>query len=531
MEPNISGSQMQTRFNLSNKKTYSAKLRETYIFSSILLLAGCGGSSSKTANTSEINYQERTETFFSNISVNAVEKPNWVSALQMDEMGVVTELLAENENVYYYHFMTGVPSYELVNPIRNVKPATPMMREAAEEIFSELNNIFGVQFFLTDDPLQENVISIGTSVQPNTAGQGFFPTKDFFIGSDIFIGTDHNAPEKSNFGVTNYDYEVLVHEIGHSLGLKHTFMPDRENLAVLEREHDNSMWTAMSYNEVPSAFNGNFRAFDIMALSEYYGISEKFSPGNDVYVFDKNFGVVIADGGGSDLINFKGSSLTSFIDLRAGAESHLGAKSDLISDGNQLAIAYSTVIENVEAGNEADFIIGNDVANIINTYRGDDIIFPGEGADEVCAGPGNNIIDFTESNQKSDTIVFDLDSILDGYSEVYGFNTYANDLNLRDKIDFTELDLTGSDIQVANIFAQGMYDFSLSAEIQNNILGMSFEFNEGYICVTSDSASTGSAQDLYFIGNESSDFAIQKFCSFIGANMDIDFWQASSFVL
>ena len=133
-------------FNLSNKKNYSAKLRETYIFSSILLLAGCGGSSSKTANTSEINYQERTETFFSNISVNAVEKPNWVSALQMDEMGVVTELLAENENVYYYHFMTGVPSYELVNPIRNVKPATPMMREAAEEIFSELNNIFGVQF-------------------------------------------------------------------------------------------------------------------------------------------------------------------------------------------------------------------------------------------------------------------------------------------------------------------------------------------------------------------------------------------------
>ena len=522
---------MRTCFGRLNKKNHSVKFRDTYTFGSILLLAGCGGSSSETADTGTVNYQERSETFFSNISVNAVEKPNWVSALQMDEMGVVSELLTENENVYYYHFMTGMPPYELVNPIRNVKPATPMMREAAEEIFSELNNIFGVQFILSGDPLQENVISIGTSVQPNTAGQGFFPTKDFFIGSDIFIGTDHNAPEKSNFGVTNYDYEVLVHEIGHALGLKHTFMPDRDNLAVLEPEHDNSMWTAMSYNEVPSAFDGSFRALDIMALSEYYGISEKFSSEDDVYEFDKNFGVIIVDGGGSDLIDFRGSQSPSFIDMREGAESHLGAKSELISDGNQLAIAYSTIIENVEAGNAADFVIGNDVENIINTYQGDDIIFPGEGADVVCAGPGDNIIDLTETNQKSDTIIFDFDSVLDGYSEVYGFNIYANDLNLRDKINLEELDLIKSDIQLANIFSQGMYDFSLSAEIQNNILGMSFEFDEGYVCVMSDSASTGSEQDLYFIGNERSDFTIQKFCSFIGANMDIDFWQDSIFMI
>lgn len=63
------------------------------------------------------------------------------------------------------------------------------------------------------------------------------------------------------------------------------------------------------------------------------------------------------------------------------------------------------------------------------------------------------------------------------------------------------------------------------------MLGMSFEFDQGFICVTSNSASTGSSQDLYFIGNESGDFAIQKFCSFIGANMDIDFWQDGSFML
>ena len=49
----------------------------------------------------------------------------------------------------------------------------------------------------------------------------------FEIGSDVFISKSYAAPKFIATGLTNYDYEVLVHEIGHALGLKHPFEADR----------------------------------------------------------------------------------------------------------------------------------------------------------------------------------------------------------------------------------------------------------------------------------------------------------------
>ena len=89
--------------------------------------------------------------------------------------------------------------------------------------------------------------------------------------------------------------------------MKHTFAADEANIATLNYAEDTTKWTAMSYTEVLRTFDGEFRPFDIMALSEFYGINPSYKSGDDTYTFNSAEGVVIADGGGVDAIDYSSS--------------------------------------------------------------------------------------------------------------------------------------------------------------------------------------------------------------------------------
>ena len=172
------------------RKTRSTSSKLDFLFGLLVtpVLSACGGGgSSSTANKASPldNYVARSETYFANFEIAPPEKSNWVSALQMDQMDVVTDLLEEHDRVISYHFMMEVPTYELTDAIQKVQPATPAMQVAANEIFDKLNTLLDVSFQQTDDALKNNVISIGTSHQPDSAGQGFFPNAYYFVGSDV----------------------------------------------------------------------------------------------------------------------------------------------------------------------------------------------------------------------------------------------------------------------------------------------------------------------------------------------------------
>ena len=505
------------------RKTRSTSRKLDFLFSLLVtpVLSACGGGgSSSTANKASPlnNYVARSETYFANFEIAPLEKSNWVSALQMDQMDVVTDLLEEHDRVISYHFMTEAPTYELTDAIQKVQPATPAMKVAATEIFDKLNTLLDVSFQQTDDALKNNVISIGTSRQPDSAGQGFFPNAYYFVGSDVFVADDYGNPSTRANGFTNYEYEVLLHEIGHALGLKHTFAADEENIATLNYAEDTTKWTAMSYTEVPRTFDGEFRPFDIMALSEFYGINPSYKSGDDTYTFNSAEGVIIADGGGIDAIDYSSSRQNSYLDLRAGAESYLGEKADLIIAPNQLAIAYSVTIENVMAGEGDDTIIGNEVDNILYSHGGDDRINAGEGADSVSAGTGSNLIDLAEVTAARDTVIFDAESLQLGYSTIYGFEQHGSSSDILEFIGFA---FTQANDQIENITSS--LD-ALGTKLATNKVSLTLQSNSDFILFSSETNDLGSPQELFYAKDSGGSFDINNFATLYGANLDLDFW-------
>ena len=72
------------------------------------------------------------------------------------------------------------------------------------------------------------------------------------------IAKGYSSPLRLSNDLTNYDYEVLLHEIGHALGLKHPFEDDRNNTATLNAYEDHTRFTAMSYDSDSLTFDGIF---------------------------------------------------------------------------------------------------------------------------------------------------------------------------------------------------------------------------------------------------------------------------------
>jgi len=270
---------------------------------------------------------------------------------------------------------------------------------------------------------------------------------------------------------------------------------------------------------VPRTFDGEFRPFDIMALSEFYGINRSHKPGDDTYTFNSAQGVVIADGGGLDAIDYSASRQNSYLDLRAGAESYLGEKADLIIAPNQLAIAYTVSIENVIAGEGDDTIIGNEAANYIYANGGDDRIHAGEGADSVSAGSGSNLIDLAEATTARDTVIFDTESLQLGYSIIYGFQQHGSSSDI---LEFTDFAFNLAHDQIENITSSVA---ALGTKLATNKVGLTLRSNSDFILFSSETIDLGAPQELFHAKGSGGSFDINHFATLYGANLDLDFWE------
>jgi serralysin len=391
-----------------------------------------------------------------------------------------------------------------------------------------------------------NQISIARSNQATTSGISYFPNNHYEIGMDVFVAKGYASPNFTSDYITNYDYEVLVHELGHALGLKHPFEEDGGNSATLSSYEDNTRNTAMSYDDNSVTFNGTLRPLDWMALTKFYGLKSSYNAGDDTYNFSSSGGTFIIDGAGLDTISAADTSRDVTVDLRPGAHSHLGSKSSYITSANQLTISHGSDIENVETGSGDDTVIATSLDNVITTGAGDDTIFAGGGADVILSGTGSDRIDLSEAVQAVDTVAVDVSLFNLGFDTIYGFAQGA----AGDVLDLTGILQTGADLfplvaagaaPVAN-FSGGVLrlvgdalatstDLVSALGVGGALSPLSMSDGARSIIVLAASQGTGEDQSVFYAQGSSAGIQISQLALLQGNALDIDQWHAANFGL
>lgn len=230
-----------------------------------------------------------------------------------------------------------------------------------------------------------------TSALPDdTWGWSTYPNNYSAKAADVWVNSTHGHNEEWSVGTRNYN--SLIHEIGHGLGLKHpgNYNGNEEGVPpFLSSDLDFTNYSIMSYNDPDNSYYWDGRknepvwvipetpmVYDIQAIQYLYGANTNYHTGNDIYTFDpsKPFYKTIWDAGGNDTIDISAFSLGSTINLNSGSYSTI-AFAGWFNGTNNLGIAFDVAIENVIGGRGNDTLIVNNTSNSLNGGAGIDTVF------------------------------------------------------------------------------------------------------------------------------------------------------------
>ncbi len=131
-------------------------------------------------------------------------------------------------------------------------------------IFTESSSDSADWFFMNGDVFEATAYaSFGYSYNYSTPSKDIFEIQ--YKGSIVFDDVEHlstnSDPSKGSYG-----YELILHELGHLLGLKHSFVDPVKLASPL----DSTQFTLMSYTN-SSPWHTEYSEFDIAALNFLYG--------------------------------------------------------------------------------------------------------------------------------------------------------------------------------------------------------------------------------------------------------------------
>lgn len=408
--------------------------------------------SSKVAETTQTNSTSNINLGMGTLSTSATQGVSAVLSGTYWTINSAREITYSfNESIpndYYNYSGTSLTS--------NWKTLTNAQKSVISSIFTQLESYLDINFTKINDTssdsdgdIQFNVINMSS----DTAAFAFYPGRnpksgDVFLSNKFNTDTDTYSIDSGEGGLY-----TIIHEIGHALGLSHTFghssslttSQDDVNHSVMSYTNNNNYIFEFTHTDTTISsvqkklYPSLFSLYDIAALQSIYGVNDTTSTQNNTYTYSYSDYTIrtLWDAGGIDTIDLSATTGDTVLDLSPGSLNSIDkhSVSDIIqlyqntvndngkydsyisktiSDASQkngiytglnnLGIATGTIIENVRTGSGDDVITDNLVNNIIQTFSGNDKIYLGNGGnDSVDGGSGTDSL-YIDLNQSAVTI-------------------------------------------------------------------------------------------------------------------------------
>lgn len=291
-----------------------------------------------------------------------------------------------------YQFLTAPPNGADAGDRFGFMPMSDVQKQAARDAFALWANVANITFV---EVTSNANIRLGTNNQGDTSsGYSYLPEPGI---SQVELYLNNTGAYNSDYTPGTFGPSVLLHEMGHTLGLKHPGDYNSTGEAVdgpfLPTSTDNLDYTQMSYRQ--SVTNrGKYPVtpmlYDIQAIQYLYGANMSYRTGDDVYKFSNSqLSMCVWDAGGYNTFDFSECTGLTTIDLRAGAFS-----STRLSVGN-VSIAYNVTIKGVITGDGGSSVRLNDAGDTVHGGAGADLVYVGAGDDIVLGGAGADTASFT----------------------------------------------------------------------------------------------------------------------------------------
>nr|WP_316640417.1 calcium-binding protein [uncultured Roseateles sp.] len=277
---------------------------------------------------------------------------------------------------------------------QNAYAYTDAQKQAVREALARFSSVVDLHFVEVTDgtvtDLNFYLDDLTTKEMGGFAGYASAQTGEIHLNSTLYSEQRKNEfgeyITRDSMAVGQPGFEVLLHEIGHALGLKHPF-----ETPALPGSENSTANTVMSYTRAGAPAT-QLAAFDIAALQYHYGVPTQRNAGDDVIRFGERW---LQDAGGTDLFDASNETQGVSVNLTPGSWIYKGSKADSILADNQAFIGFGSVIENATGGTGNDSLTGNDLANLLQGGAGDDLLDGGKGEDTLVGGEGSDTYRWT----------------------------------------------------------------------------------------------------------------------------------------
>jgi len=295
--------------------------------------------------------------------------------------------LSSQDSKLSFSFMLATPAYGGADGGTGFTAPTDSYKSAVRNVLSQLSKFIGIDFLeVSDAAASYGQLRFGANQQMLTKGYSFNPSDTSTDKSgDVWLDIETMALMAPG----QEGYQVLLHEIGHALGLIHPQgESDLGSSTVLLNQWNTNLFTVMSdYVYSGRLWQSWFGPLDIQALQSLYGArATSINPSDNTYTLRDTDGQKIStlsDSGGNNTIDCSNVTLGVTVNLMPNGFSSIGKTSDDLAAFNNVYIDPTTLIQNAYGSKFDDVLMGNNADNVFYPLDGNDIIDGKAGLNKV----------------------------------------------------------------------------------------------------------------------------------------------------